>query len=258
MYDFIEDILDEARSDMNETFKLPANGKLFDIETTSKRLNVPDQDYFHWMVARLLFATKRAQPDIQVVEAFLCTKVGHPTQQDYKKLTTIIKYLYATVHLSLLIGWDESGVPMWSVDGAFAVHQDMRSHTGAALTMGKETLLSLSMKQKINTKSSTEAELVGVDDVINFVVWSNFFFDWQFKDYNPNTSTSYLCKTNILLQDNISTIQLERYRKRSSTKHIHHILIRYFYVTDISNKTMKNLDSNLLLSYKRDGQQSHE
>ena len=90
----------------------------------------------------------------------------------------------------------------WSVDAAFAVHEDMRSHTGACLTMGKGAMLSLSTKQKINTRSSTEAELVGVDDAMNFVVWSKLFFDWQFKDYNPSESTSEIGKTNVLLQDN--------------------------------------------------------
>ena len=108
----------------------------------------------------------------------------------------------------------------------------MRSHTGAALTMGKGAMLSLSTKQKINTKSSTEAELVGVDDAMNFVVWSKLFFDWQFKDYNPSEPTSQIGKTNILLQDNTSAIQLEQYGKRSSTKRTRHISIRYFYVTD--------------------------
>ena len=115
----------------------------------------------------------------------------------------------------------------------------MRSHTGAALSMGKGSLMSMSTKQKINTKSSTEAELVGVDDAMNFVVWSKLFFDWQFKEYNPETPTSNLSKTNILFQDNTSAIQLERYGKRSSTKQTHHILIRYFYVTDkLQDKTL--------------------
>ena len=120
----------------------------------------------------------------------------------------------------------------WSVDAAFAVHEDMRSHTGACLTMGKGAMLSLSTKQKINTRSSTEAELVGVDDAMNFVVWSKLFFDWQFKDYNPSEPTSTVGKTNVLLQDNTSAIQLERYGKRSSTKRTRYIAVRYFYVTD--------------------------
>ena len=118
----------------------------------------------------LLFVAKQARPDIQVAVAFLCTRVSEPTEQDYGKLATVIKYIRETIHLPLLIGWDESGVLTWSVDTAFAVHEDIQSHTGAALTMGKGAILSLSTKQKINTKSSMEAELVGVDDTMNFVV----------------------------------------------------------------------------------------
>ena len=67
---------------------------------------------------------------------------------------------------------------------------------------------------------------------MNFVVWSKLFFDWQFKDYNPSKPTSQIGKTNVLLQDNTSAIQLERYGKRSSTKRTRHILVQYFYVTD--------------------------
>ena len=36
----------------------------------------------------------------------------------------------------------------------------MRSHTGATMTLGKGIPFSISRKQKINTRSSTEAELV--------------------------------------------------------------------------------------------------
>ena len=103
MYNFLEDVLSEARPDMNGRSKWPANAKLFDVDVTSTKLNVRDQDYFHWMVARLLFVAKRAQPDIQVAVAFLCTRVSSPSQQDYNKLSTVIKYIRETIHLPLLI-----------------------------------------------------------------------------------------------------------------------------------------------------------
>ena len=128
-----------------------------------------------------MFVAKRVQPDIQVAVAFLCTRVSDPSQQDYNKLTTVIKYIREIIHLPLLIGWGKSGVLTWSVDTSFAVYQDMRSHTGAALSMEKGSLISMSVKQKINTKSSTKAELIEVDDAMNFGVWSKLFFDWQFK-----------------------------------------------------------------------------
>ena len=239
MYNFIKDVLKEARGDMNGTSPWPADGKLFSVDPQSPKLDTMDAYYFHRTTAWLLFACKQARPDIQVAVAFLCTRVKAPTEEDYKKLTWVIRYLRNTIHLPLLIGWDETGVLTWSVDAAFAVHKDMRSHTGAALTMGKGALLSMSLKQKINTKSSTEAELVGVDDAMNFVVWTKLFFDWQMQHHEEGMKSKEIGKTNILLQDNTSAIQLEQYGKRSSTKRTRHINIRYFYITDkLQDKTV--------------------
>jgi hypothetical protein len=50
----------------------------------------------------------------------------------------------------------------WYIDASFAVHKEMRSHTGATMTLGSGVICSISTKQKINTCSSTEAELVGM------------------------------------------------------------------------------------------------
>ena len=54
----------------------------------------------------------------------------------------------------------------------FATYEDMQSHTGALLILGKRELMFLSYKQKISTKSSTKAELVGVDNAVNFDIYN--------------------------------------------------------------------------------------
>tara|TARA_B110001450_G_C17488720_1_gene427369 strand:+ start:159 stop:371 length:213 start_codon:yes stop_codon:yes gene_type:complete len=60
----------------------------------------------------------------------------------------------------------------WAVGASFAVHTNFRSHMGALLTKGRGAIMeAFSMKEKINTKSSIEAELVGVDDSLNTLVW---------------------------------------------------------------------------------------
>merc|ERR1712078_675722 len=106
---------------------------------------------------------------------------------------------------------------------------DYRSHTGATLTLGKGALISSSMKQKINTKSSTEAELVGVDDSLNMVMWSKLFMEYQMKDHKEGERTKLLGRTTIIQQDNTSAIKMERFGKRSSTKRTRHLSIRYYY-----------------------------
>ena len=60
----------------------------------------------------------------------------------------------------------------WSIDASFAVHGDMRSHTGGCGTLGGGAFYALSSKQKLNTRSSTEAQLVGVDDMMGKVLWT--------------------------------------------------------------------------------------
>jgi hypothetical protein len=91
--------------------------------------------------------------------------------------------------------------------------------------------MSMSSKQKINTKSSTEAELVGIDDPMDFVVWIQLFMGEQLKTVLNDSALSKFMHQSVILQDNTSTIQLEKKRQQSSTKRTRHINIRYFYVT---------------------------
>ena len=176
MYDFLEDILEDAPDDMDGTnARTPVKSNLFTVDHNSPLLNAKEVDAFHRKTACLLFAAKRARPDIQVAVAYLCTRVKAPDQSDYAKLTRVIRYIRRTIHMPLVVGWDKSGTLLWSVDASFAIHEDMRSHTGALLKLGKGAVLSLSCKQKLNSKSSTEVEIIGVDDAMNFIMWMNLF-----------------------------------------------------------------------------------
>ena len=164
--------------------------------------------------------------------AFLCTKVKAPTEQDYKKLSKVISYLKETVHLPLVVGADDSGRLTWNIDASFTVHPDCKSHTAACLTLGHSSILSISEKQRINTKSSTEAELVGVDDALNFVIWLRHFFESQVRSVNINSPLKPLGSDVTIEQDNTSTIQLARNDWKSSSKRTKHINVRYFYIND--------------------------
>jgi hypothetical protein len=74
---------------------------------------------------------------------------------------------------------NDTGTIKWHVDAAFAIHKDMKSCTGATMTLGSGTICSISTKQKVNTQSSTVAELVGFDDVISKNLWSKLFIEAQ-------------------------------------------------------------------------------
>jgi hypothetical protein len=231
MYDYLEDILDEMPAYMKGTAPTPASDNLFDVDEDSPALNEKEYEFFHRTTARLLFGAKRARPDLQVAVAYLCTRVKSPTQSDYRKLTSVIKYLRLTIFIPLVLGWDSSRQLLWYVDASFAIQKDMRSHTGAVLSLGQGALMSMSIKQKINTKSFTKAELVGVDDAMNFVEWIQLFVEQQIKVINAKSVLNKIGCETVIQQDNTSTIQLSNNGQASSTKRTRHINIRYFYVT---------------------------
>jgi hypothetical protein len=52
------------------------------------------------------------------------------------------------------------------MDASYATHVDMRSHTGAMMTLGKGAIYTISSQQKLTTRISKECELVGVHDVL--------------------------------------------------------------------------------------------
>ena len=133
-----------------------------------------------------------------------------------------MEYLRGDRDRPLVLGADNDGLLMWYVDASFAVHPNMRGHTGGGLTLGRGFPISVSTKQKLNTRSSTESELVGVDDMMPIICWTRYFL----------LSQGYGIIENLLLQDNKSSILLERNGRASSGKRTRHINIRYFFIMD--------------------------
>ena len=88
--------------------------------------------------------------------------------------------------------------------------------------MGKGLIIRTYIKQNINTKSSTEIELITANNLMPHILWKNYFLNWQ--GYND--------KDTILYQDNKSEILLEKNGKKSSSKRTKHITIRYYFITD--------------------------
>lgn len=223
MQDYIRRMLLEAPDEMRQgTAATPAADHLFTVNDQCAKLDEKQAQLFHHITAKLLFLCKRGRPDIQTAVAFLSTRVKSPDTDDYKKLYRVLNYLNGTLKLVLKLSADEPLVIKWWIDGAFAVHHDMRSHTGGTMSLGVGAAYSSSTRQKLNTKSSTEAEIVGVDDVLGQVLWTQYFLREQ----------GYTIGPAVVYQDNQSAILLEKNGIASSSKRTRHIQIRYYFVAD--------------------------
>ena len=126
-------------------------------------------------MAQLLYLSKRERPDIQIEVSFLCTIVIGPDADGYQNLSRVMKYIQGTIVLPMILSIDNSGNITWYVDASFAVHKDTRSHTGGFMTMGKGGAYLQSSNMKLKIKSSTEADLFRVDDLLSKLIWIQLF-----------------------------------------------------------------------------------
>jgi hypothetical protein len=176
----------------------PATAGLFQISKVCKALSAKEAKQFHTTVAKLLYLSKRARVDILLAIAFLTTRVKAPATDDQAKLQRVLKYLNGTAEQVMVLQPTADMQIGGYIDASFGCHGDGKSHTGLVVTLGGCTVLCMSSKQKLVTRDSTEAELVGLSDKLMCVVQCHDFVCAQ----------GITCAVPEIYQDNTSTITL--------------------------------------------------
>ena len=87
------------------------------------------------------------------------------------------------------------------------------------MSLRKGAIVSSSQKQKINTRSSTEAKVVPVNDMVGHIMWVRNFMEAQ----------GIRVDEPVIFQDNQSAMLLEENGRESSGKRTRHMNIRYFF-----------------------------
>lgn len=219
MKGFVEDLLRGCK--VKGIASSPAAPNLFELDEESLPLKEDQRKEFHSIAAKLLYLAKRVRPDILLATSFLSTRVTVATDQDKRKLDRVLKYLNGTAEIGLVLQFGAGMTLLNYIDAAFAVHADYKSHTGAGSTLGGGLFDCKSIKQRLVTKSSTEAELVGVSDYLSEVIHKREFLKEQ----------GYRMEPAVLFQDNLSTIAMAN-NGRSSSDRTRHVNIRYFFIKD--------------------------
>ena len=86
-----------------------------------------------------------------------------------------MKYIQGTIGLPLILSINNSGNIKGYIEASFAVHKDVRIHTIGFVAMETGGAYDQSSKQKLNTKISTEDDLVVVDDVLTQGICTRYF-----------------------------------------------------------------------------------
>ncbi len=87
-------------------------------------------------MAKGIYVNKKARPDISLSIVFLTTRVKGSDIDIWRKLCHLVEYLHSMRGLLLILAANVTDVLSWYFDALFAVHPDMRGHTGGAMTMG--------------------------------------------------------------------------------------------------------------------------
>ena len=220
MDNIINNILSDCGIDTERA--TPATSALFDVRDVPK-LSISDSAYYRTFVAKMLYLSKRVKPECLTAVAFLSTRVEVCDIDDLAKLHRLLGYLRASRYRGIVLRVGEHMTIRSYIDAAYGVHTvSGRSHTGCAIVVGSAGPVYVkSSKQKIVTKSSTEAELVAVSDTASQCIHLRNFVIAQGYEVGPA----------IIYQDNLSCMALMKKGGPCSDRS-RHINIRHFWLKE--------------------------
>jgi hypothetical protein len=217
----------------------PASDDLFEI-TGDKELTEESKSRFHSCVAKLLYLAKRVRPDILLAISHLASRVNCPNEDDENKLKRVIRYLKGNSDAALFYQRNKEMNIEAYIDASFAIHSDGRSRTGMVIMMCGAAVCAWTSKQKMATKSSCEAEIVGLSDGSSEVMGCREFMVYQGHEQ---------CAVKIY-QDNKSVIDLLKAGKPTSNR-TRHLKARFFFLkdyVDMGEVILEHLSTNSMLA----------
>ena len=131
----------------------------------------------------------------------------------------LVKYIRGAKELPLLLGANRTGMLKWWINVSYAVHLNLRGHSGGGIFMERSFSLSASTKHNLNTRSSTKSKIVGLDDFMPGIICMRNFLKDQYDGVTEKITFKY----------NLSALLLEKNGKASSGKTTNHII---FFVTN--------------------------
>jgi hypothetical protein len=159
MFDYVDEILtdfDKAEPKGGDKKTSAAPDSLFKVdEICVKRAQNKDVE-FHNLVAKKLYATKRARRHTCTAIELLITRVKEPDKDDWTKLVHLMRYIRGNRTMPLILSANGSGILKWWVDASLAVHPNMRGHSGGGLSLGRGFPIIISTEKNLNTRSSTK------------------------------------------------------------------------------------------------------
>ena len=189
-----------------------------------------DKTVYLSKLMKLFYLANRTRYDILSTLSILTTKMQDPNVNDMKRLDRVIGYIAFTPEFGIHIVVNDASLHAY-FDAAWAVHTDLKGHSGIYITMGHNgfPLLAKSIKQKTVSRSSTEAELIAMFEGLDYLLWLR----------DIHIFIGYPANTIVIFQDNTSSITLAYMGRTSSRSNSKYMMLKYFYIKEY-------LDNNIV------------
>ena len=206
-------------------YKTPSSDNLMELKLQSDYGDLALREKVFSFVYSLMYLAQRTRPDILFTATFMTTIVDRPPPDITKHLDHLFGYLSGTISRGILLGATTTAITVYA-DASYAIHPDGKSHTGIFISIGENgdggPILTQSIKQKLVTLSSTEAELVALVDSLKRLQPIRRLLD-ELK--------LLLLKPAKVMQDNKSTITIGKAGEGYSGKS-KHMRVRYHAIAE--------------------------
>ena len=213
----------ETRYGVTGRQKYPSDPNIFEADETSAPLDGERLKRYQSATMAALYVHRLTRADGLLPNSWLASRMHCATEQDESKLNHLLEYLVGSADLKMCIN-PESLQLEGKVDAAYAVHQDARGQHGIIVSMQNMggTVVVRSVKQRLVSRSSTQAEFIGLHDAGPHFVECKNFMDEVGLTQEPIE----------VEQDNTASIQFGN-EGREAAKKSRHMNVRYFWVKQL-------------------------
>jgi hypothetical protein len=191
---YIDNMVTKFKADPNSKTTSPTSSDFLTYDENDDKIDVTK---YLGIVMSLMFLARFTRADILMSVTYLATKSADPRQRDYNKAIKILNYVVLTKSRHLKFKVDSDLQLVAYSDASHMLHADAKGHGGIIITFGGTIVATKSFKMKLVTKSSTESELVAVEESVPYVLWILTLLD------NLGLEVKKPVK---LMQDNLSAI----------------------------------------------------
>lgn len=173
----------------------------------------------------MMYIARYTRPDILMPITYLASHSSQPTVHHIKAAFRVLRYLGHTKDYTLNIKPIQKLILKSDVDASHHLHVDALGHSGSTFFLGDDSdenlILARSNKQKLGSRSTSDAEMISVDDNCTYIVWIRFILsELGFPQLKPTP----------IGQDNLSAIHILQYG--GTFKRTKHLVGRFTYIRE--------------------------